>query len=252
MAKGSEFTIHCQNCSFSHLCLPVSLDKNELSTLDEIIERKRPLHKHDKLVKAGEPFQAFYAVRSGSFKSFTSNTDGEEQIVGFHFPGDIIGFDGLLENTHQSYTQALETSMVCELPYETLDKMASNSSKLRHQLMRFMSSEIKQDHDLMMLLNKRNAEERLVHFLIHLSERFAERGFSARQFNLTMTRNEIGNYLGLTVETISRLLTRFQKEGLIKVEGKLITILNLEGLHERFRKKKVNAVNVVELKQASC
>ena len=99
--------------------------------------------------------------------------------------------------------------------------------------MRFMSAEIKHDHDLMMLLSKRSAEERLLHFLSHLSQRFEERGFSAKQFNLSMTRNEIGNYLGLTVETISRLLTRFQKESLISVEGKLITILDLDGVYQR-------------------
>ena len=117
MSKGSEFSIHCQSCSFSHLCLPVSLNKNELDSLDDIIERKKPLHKHDKLVKAGDKFNSLYAVRAGSFKSFVSSKDGEEQIIGFHFPGDIIGFDALRENAHQSYTQALETAMVCELPY---------------------------------------------------------------------------------------------------------------------------------------
>lgn len=230
MSKGSEFSIHCQSCSFSHLCLPVSLNKTELDSLDDIIERKKPLHKHDKLVKAGDKFNSLFAVRAGSFKSFVSSKDGEEQIIGFHFPGDIIGFDALRENAHQSYTQALETAMVCELPYETLDKMAVQFPKLRHQIMSFMSAEIKQDHDLMMLLNKRTAEERLIYFLAHLSKRFEERGFSPRQFNLSMTRNEIGNYLGLTVETISRLLTRFQKEGIIQVDGKLITILDFEAM----------------------
>lgn len=233
MAKNSEFSIHCQNCSFSHLCLPVALNKTEMDSLDDIIERKKPLHKHDKLVKAGDSFTSLYAVRAGSFKSFVSAKDGEEQIIGFHFPGDIIGFDALRENTHQSYTQALETAMVCELPYDTLDSMAVQFPKLRHQIMSFMSAEIKHDHDLMMLLNKRTAEERLIYFLAHLSKRFEERGFSPRQFNLSMTRNEIGNYLGLTVETISRLLTRFQKEGIIQVDSKLITILDFEAMDEK-------------------
>ncbi|MGQ8363699.1 fumarate/nitrate reduction transcriptional regulator Fnr [Glaciecola sp. 1036] len=233
MSNVPELSIHCQSCSFSHLCLPVALNKNELESLDDIIERKRPLHKHDKLVRAGDKFHSLYAVRSGSFKSYVSDKDGVEQIIGFHFPGDIIGFDALKENLHQSYTQALETAMVCELPYQTLEQVSVRYPKLRQQIMRFMSAEIKHDHDLMMLLSKRSAEERLLHFISHLSQRFDERGFSARQFNLSMTRNEIGNYLGLTVETISRLLTRFQKEGLIKVEGKLITIENVDGLKQR-------------------
>ena len=233
MSKASELSIHCQSCSFSHLCLPVSLNKSELDSLDDIIERKKPLHKNDKLVSSGDTFKSLYAVRSGSFKSYVSDKDGVEQIIGFHFPGDIVGFDALKDNAHQSFTQALETAMVCELPYETLDTMSVKFPKLRQQIMRFMSAEIKHDHDLMMLLSKRSAEERLLHFLSHLSQRFEERGFSAKQFNLSMTRNEIGNYLGLTVETISRLLTRFQKESLISVEGKLITILDLDGVYQR-------------------
>ena len=230
MSKGTELSIHCQSCSFSHLCLPVSLSKNELESLDDIIERKRPLHKHDKLVNAGDKFTSLFAVRSGSFKSYISDKDGVEQVIGFHFPGDIIGFDALRDDVHQSYSQALETAMVCELPYETLEQVSNDYPKLRQQIMRFMSAEIKNDHDLMMLLSKRSAEERLLHFLNHLSERFDERGYSSKQFNLSMTRNEIGNYLGLTVETISRLLNRFDKQGILAVNGKFITINQLEEL----------------------
>lgn len=204
-----------------------------MESLDDIIERKKPFHKQDKLVRSGDKFQSLYAVRSGSFKSYISDKDGVEQIIGFHFPGDIIGFDALKNETHESYTQALETAMVCELPYDTLDEMSAKYPQLRKQIMRFMSAEIKHDHELMMLLSKRSAEEKLLHFISHLSQRFDERGFSAKQFNLSMTRNEIGNYLGLTVETISRLLTKFQKDSLIKVEGKLITILDTEAIKNR-------------------
>ncbi len=178
MSKGSQFSIHCQNCSFSHLCLPVALNKTEIESLDDIIERKKPLHKGDTLIQTGDKFRSLFAVRTGSFKSFVTNTEGEEQITGFH--------------------SALETAMVCELPYETLDEMSVQFPKLRHQIMSFMSAEIKQDHDMIMLLNKRTAEERLLYFISHLSQRFEERGFSHREFHLTMTRNEIGNYLGLT------------------------------------------------------
>ncbi len=244
MTKGTEFSIHCQSCSFSHLCLPVSLNKTEMDSLDDIIERKKPLHKNDKLVKAGDNFHSLYAVRTGSFKSFVTSKDGEEQIIGFHFPGDIIGFDALRENTHQSYTQALETAMVCELPYDTLDQMSVQLPKLRHQIMSFMSAEIKHDHDLMMLLNKRTAEERLIYFLAHLSKRFEERGFSPKQFNLSMTRNEIGNYLGLTVETISRLLTRFQKESIIEVDGKLITIIDFDAMDKKLHSMDIPSTTV--------
>ncbi|MBF7072833.1 fumarate/nitrate reduction transcriptional regulator Fnr [Glaciecola sp. MH2013] len=244
MATSPELSIHCQSCSFSHLCLPVSLNKSELETLDDIIERKKPLHKNDKLVSCGDKFNSLFAVRSGSFKSYVSDKDGVEQIIGFHFPGDIIGFDALKDDMHNSDTQALETAMVCELPYDTLDEMSIRFPKLRKQIMRFMSAEIKQDHDLMMLLSKRSAEERLLHFITHLSQRFEERGFSAKQFNLSMTRNEIGNYLGLTVETISRLLTRFQKDGLINVDGKLISIINFDAIKQRLPDMDIAFTNI--------
>ncbi|MFT5900220.1 MAG: CRP/FNR family transcriptional regulator [Glaciecola sp.] len=244
MVNSSELSIHCQSCSLSHLCLPVSLDKDELESLDDIIERKKPLHKNDKLVRFGDDFHSLYAVRSGSFKSYISDQDGVEQIIGFHFPGDIIGFDALKDNRHGSYTQALETAMICELPYDSLDQISMKLPKLRQQIMRFMSAEIKHDHDFMMLLNKRSAEEKLLHFLNQLSQRFEERGFSAKQFNLSMTRNEIGNYLGLTVETISRLLTRFQKEQLIQVDGKLITIVDFDAIRLRLPDMVINYTNV--------
>lgn len=240
----SDLSIHCQTCSFSHLCLPVALNEEEMGSLDDIIERKRPLHKGDKLIQSGETFHSLYAVRSGSFKSFISDEDGEEQVIGFHFPGDIIGFDALRSEMHQSYCQALETAMVCELPYETLDEMSAKFPKLRKQIMSFMSAEIKHDHDLMMLLNKRTAEERLMYFIAHLSQRFDERGFSPKQFNLTMTRNEIGNYLGLTVETISRLLTRFQKEGIIAVDGKLITILDFDKVEDKLQGTEIKTCTI--------
>lgn len=228
-----DFSIHCQSCSFSHLCLPVSLNQNELESLDEIIERKKPLHKHDVLIEAQSKFKSLYAVRSGSFKSFIITSDGQEQIVGFHLPGDLIGFDAISNDHHQSSASALETSMVCEVPYSTLELMSERFPKLRRKIMSCMSDDIKQGHELMMLLNKRKAEDRLLYFLAQLSQRFSERGFSDKQFNLSMTRNEIGNYLGLTVETISRLLTRFQKENLIKVDGKLIEIIDYETIHNR-------------------
>ena len=235
--KNSELSIHCQSCSFSHLCLPVSLNSDELDSLDDIIERKRPLHKHDYLLRANTPFRSLYAVRTGSFKSYVATADGQEQIVAFHLPGDLIGFDALSSNCYTSNTVALETAMVCELPYQTLNEVAERFPKLRNQIMSHMSAEIEQNHQMMMLLNKRTAQERLLHFLTHLAKRFNERGYSSKEFNLTMTRNEIGNYLGLTVETISRLLTRFQKEQLIKVDGKLISILDFDAMVMRSQGK---------------
>lgn len=227
---GGCGAIHCQNCSISQLCIPYSLNSNELDQLDDIIERKKPIHKGDELFKAGDHLRSLYAIRSGSVKSYTITENGEEQITGFHLAGDLVGFDAISKEHHPSFAEALETSMVCEIPYETLDELCGKMPKLRQQILRLMSTEIGADQNMLLLLSKKSAEERLASFIYELSRRFGERGFSSREFRLTMTRGDIGNYLGLTVETISRLLGRFQKAGMIAVQGKYITVLDIETL----------------------
>ena len=227
---SSPSSINCQHCGFSQLCLPFTLNDQELDKLDQIIQRKRPSHKGDHLFEAGKPLQALYAVRTGSFKTYTLTEQGEEQITGFHLPGDVIGFDAIGDQHHPSYAQALETAMVCEIPFNNLDSLLDQVPKLRQQLMRLMSQDIHGDQQMMLLLNRKTAEEKLAAFLTNLAQRFGSRGFSRKEFRLTMTRGEIGNYLGLTVETISRLLGRFHKDELIHVDGKLITIANFEEL----------------------
>ena len=222
--------INCQNCSISELCLPFTLNEKELDTLDQIIERKRPIHKGDKVFTDGQKMHALYAVRSGTFKSFTVNEQGEEQITGFHLAGDLLGFDAIADSEHKSFAQALETSMICEIPYDNLDTLSNTMPKLKKQVLRLMSNEIRTDQAMLTLLNRKNAEQRVATFLVSLSERYHARGLSASEFRLTMTRSDIGNYIGLTVETISRLLNRFHKSGLIKVDGKLISILNIDEL----------------------
>jgi len=226
----SASAINCQDCGFSQLCLPFSLNSAELDQLDDIIQRKRPSHKGDHLFEAGKPLQALYAVRTGSFKTYTLTEQGEEQITGFHLPGDVIGFDAIGNQQHPSYAQALETAMVCEIPYQTLEQLLDQLPKLRQQLMRLMSQDISGDQQMMLWLNRKTAEEKLAAFLTNLAQRFGNRGFSKKEFRLTMTRGEIGNYLGLTVETISRLLGRFHKDELIHVDGKLIVISDFAGL----------------------
>ncbi|WP_194089214.1 FNR family transcription factor [Vibrio hibernica] len=224
--------IHCQDCSISQLCIPFTLNDSELDQLDEIIERKKPIQKGQEIFKAGDDLKSLYAIRSGTIKSYTITEQGDEQITAFHLAGDLIGFDAINENSHPSFAQALETSMICEIPYETLDDLSGKMPKLRQQIMRLMSNEIKGDQNMILLLSKKNAEERLAAFLYNLSTRFSQRGFSPREFRLTMTRGDIGNYLGLTVETISRLLGRFQKSDILAVKGKYITINNHDELQK--------------------
>jgi len=224
--------INCQNCSISELCLPFTLNDQELNTLDQIIDRKRPFHKGDKIYTDGQVMHALYAIRSGTFKTFTVNEQGDEQITGFHLAGDLLGFDAIADSEHKSFAQALETSMICEIPYDNLDTLSNTMPKLKKQVLRLMSNEIRTDQEMLTLLNRKNAEQRVATFLVNLSKRYYARGLSASEFRLTMTRSDIGNYIGLTVETISRLLNRFHKNGLIKVEGKLISIINIDKLIE--------------------
>ncbi len=224
--------IHCQDCSISELCLPFSLNEKELTALDNIIDRKKPIHKGEHLYRDGDEMHSLYAIRSGTFKTFTVNQQGEEQITGFHLAGDLLGFDAIADTEHPSFAKALETSMICEIPYSTLDTLSNTVPKLKKQILRMMSSEIRSDQEMIMLLNRKNAEQRLATFLSLLSSRYQARGLSSSEFRLTMTRSDIANYIGLTVETISRLLNRFNKNGLIDVDGKLITITNINKLNE--------------------
>ncbi|MCB5226887.1 fumarate/nitrate reduction transcriptional regulator Fnr [Alishewanella sp. 16-MA] len=222
--------INCQDCGFSQLCLPFSLSEQEMSKLDDIIQRKRPLHKGDMLFESGNELKSLYAIRTGSFKTFTLTSQGEQQITGFHLPGDVIGFDAINTEKHASYAEALETGMICEIPYQNLENLLSQLPKLRQQMMRLMSQDIQSDQQMMLLLNRKTAEQKLATFLNHLASRYGNRGFSEKAFRLSMTRSDIGNYLGLTVETISRLLSKMHKDEIIQVDGKLITILDAPSL----------------------
>ena len=230
--QSSSCAIRCQNCSISSLCIPYSLNETELDRLDDIIDRKKPIQKGQEIFKAGQEMKSLYAIRSGSLKSYTITEQGDEQITAFHLAGDLVGFDGISSGTHPSFSQALETAMVCEIPYNTLDELSNTMPKLRQQILRLMSSEIVGDQNMILLLSKKNAEERLATFIHSLSTRFSARGFSSREFRLSMTRGDIGNYLGLTVETISRLLGRFQKSEMIAVKGKYISVLDEKKLAE--------------------
>ncbi|MAZ65838.1 MAG: transcriptional regulator FNR [Kangiellaceae bacterium] len=222
--------VSCQRCAIKPLCLPVSLAESEIEYLDGIIHRNRPLRKDNHLFRAGDPLTSLYAIRSGSIKSYTISMDGEEQVTGFHLAGEVIGLDAVHNGNHPSFAIALETTTVCEIPFEQLEELSSFIPGLRKQLLRVMSREIYDDQSLMLLLNKRNAESRIAAFLVSLSSRCSRRGFSPTEFKLPMTRADAGNYLGLTIETVSRILSRFNKQGMIQIQGKYLKILDLESL----------------------
>ncbi len=225
----------CSTCSLRELCLPVGLSPEEMRQLDSIIIQGRHIKRGEGLYRAGDPFRSLYAVRVGFFKSSVISEDGREQVTGFHMSGELMGMDAICSNIHACDAIALEDSEVCEFPFDDIEALARNAPILQHYLFQIMSREIVRDHNVMLLLGNMKAEERLASFLTNLSQRFAFRGYSATSFHLRMTREEIGSYLGLKLETVSRILSRFQEQGLIKVQNRLIEIINPDELKQILR-----------------
>ena len=220
----------CKNCSLAELCLPRGLNHTDLETLDDVIRQRRLVHKGEAIFSQGGRSNCIYAVRSGSVKTFTTAKDGEEQILGFHLPGEILGLDGLDNHIHSCSAIALDTSTVCELPLEDLNVLCVSIPGLQQQLLNLISNEITNDHSMLLVLARRNAEQKLATFFINLSGRFKARGYSPDAFDLTMSRNDIGNYLGLADETVSRLISKFKEKKFITADRKQISILDHESL----------------------
>ena len=241
--KLSELKSHCQSCSLYDLCLPMGLDTGDLDKLDNVIKRRQSVNKNNFLYRLGESLKSVYAIRSGSFKTYLTNPDGTEQIIGFSLPGELLGMDAISGNEHKCSAKALETSNVCEIPFDRLESLARDIPNLQHQLFRLMSKEIQQDQNSMLLLAQMPAETRLASFLLGMSERLNQRGYAANEFNLSMSRGDIANLLGMAVETISRLLSHFQEDGLLEVERKHITILDITKLRQLANHSSTNCSN---------
>jgi CRP/FNR family transcriptional regulator len=222
----------CSQCNLFELCLPLGTDDSDILRLDELVAVQRRIKRQQPLYRSGDLFEAIYAIRTGSFKSDILLEDGREQVTGFHMTGEILGLDGISTGLHTCNAIALEDSEVCVITYTKLEELARAIEGLQHQFHKVMSSEIVSDHGMMMLLGSMHANERLAAFLLNLSQRFTARGFSPTEFHLRMTREEIGSYLGLKLETVSRAFSCFQKEGLISVQQKHIRILD----HNRLKK----------------
>jgi CRP/FNR family transcriptional regulator len=220
--------VHCCDCRIQKLCIPKSLNEKEMAKLDEIIERSSPTQKGESLFKTKDSLTALYAIRSGSVKSYKLSAEGAEQITAFHFSGEVLGLDAISIGHHTSFSTALETSMICKIPYNALTELAQRCPSLHKKLLRMLSCEIRNVQNIVLLHANKNSEQRLAHFIYSLSEEYALRGFSSSEFKLSMSRTDIASFLGLTVETISRLLSRFQKQGLISVTAKYVKILNMQ------------------------
>lgn len=220
----------CNTCSLNTLCLPLALDNQGLGLLDNLIKRRKPLKKGEHLFREGDKFESIYVVRSGSLKSYLLTTSGGEQITNFHLPSEMLALDDLNEPTHNFSCKALEATLVCELPFALLQELIEKLPNLRQQLLSNLSKELRDGKQMMLLLSKKNADQKIASFVLNISQRFSRRGYSPYDFKLSMSRNEIGNYLGMAVETVSRAFTRLQAANILTAQGKDIHILNLEKL----------------------
>lgn len=216
----------CAACSMHQLCLPMGLGNEEIDRLDQIIGRRRRVLRDEPLYRMDDPFKNLYAIRYGHFKTLQINPGGEQQITGFQMAGELLGMDAISAEKHHCNAVALEDSEVCEIPFHRLEELFGEVPALLHHFHRIMSQEIMREQNVMLLLGNMRAEQRFAAFLVNLSSRYAARGYSPTSFQLRMSREDIGNYLNLTIESISRLLSRFKKHGWLKVDKRDVELLN--------------------------
>ena len=229
-APAAPLKMLCSSCHLRDLCLPCGMTGSDVERLDSLMFGRRKVKAGQTLYREGDRFQFIYAVRSGTFKASLTLADGREQVSGFYMAGEVMGLDGVAHGTHASSATALEDTEVCAIPYAHLTELAAGNSGMQQVVNRLMSREIVREQGLMMLLGGMNAEERLAAFLLNLSQRLKGRGYSASEFHLRMSRAEIGSYLGMTLETVSRTFSAFQQQHLIEVDKRHIRIIDPEGL----------------------
>ncbi|MET3513156.1 CRP/FNR family transcriptional regulator [Pseudacidovorax sp. 1753] len=222
--------VACSNCNLRELCMPVGLSPEELQRLDSLVATRRKVRRKELLFHNGEQFVSLYAIRTGVFKTRITSEDGRDQVTGFQMAGEIIGLDGIVNDRHSCDAVALEDSEVCVMPFDRIEELSREVSALQRHVHQIMSREIVREHGVMLLLGSMRAEERLAAFLLNLVQRLHARGFSASELVLRMTREEIGSYLGLKLETVSRTLSKFVDDGIVEVNQRHVRILDAEAL----------------------
>ena len=214
----------CSQCSLVELCLPKGLTPEELKVFEQAIDRKKPLKKSEYLYRAGEPMHAFYTVKTGAFKANIDSIDGQENIVGFFMPGELMGLDGIASGQYQCDMIALTDTHVCKLSYNDFEQVAEKFPVLREEILSVSSNNLTSVQKMLMFIGKRPVEERLAMFLISISQRFKARNLSDSRFQLPMSRHDIANYLGMAPETISRQFKKLQDQGLVTIRNRDVTI----------------------------
>lgn len=224
--------VACSNCNLRELCMPVGLSGEELERIDDVVATRRKIKRGTPLFRSGEPFTSLFAIRTGFFKTCVTAADGRDQVTGFQMAGEIIGLDGIVSDRHTCDAIALEDAEVCVMPFERISELARDIGALQHHVHRIMSREIVREHGVMLLLGTMRAEERLAAFLLNLVQRLHARGFSRSELVLRMTREEIGSYLGLKLETVSRTFSKFAEDGIVEVRQRHLRIVDAQALRQ--------------------
>ncbi len=225
-----SFKVACSNCNLRELCMPIGFSNIEMNKLDDLVANRRKIKQGDSLFSNGDPFTSLFAVRTGFFKTTVSSEDGREHVTGFQMAGEIIGLDGIVSDKHSCNAIALEDADICVMPFNKVEEISRELPTLQRHMHKVMSREIVRENNILMLLGNMRAEERLAAFLLNLVQRLDARGFSKSEFVLRMTREEIGSYLGLKLETVSRTFSKFSKEDIIEVKQRYVRIIKPEAL----------------------
>lgn len=221
---------NCAQCSLRQLCLPAGIAAQDVERLDRLVRRRRPLARGEYLYRSGSPMAALFVSREGTFKTVALGEDGDEQVIGFHLPGELIGLDGMGEGVHRCESVALEDASVCEVPMADITRVAAEIPSLQAQLFRVMGRSMGRDQDHLEMLGRRHAGQRMALFLHSISERLESLGHSSEVIRLPMSREDLASFLGLVIETVSRTLSKMQEEGVIKVQGRKLRVLDRERL----------------------
>jgi len=232
MLDFSRLRRSCASCGLRELCLPAGISNGELTQLDATVRDKRLVERGRSLYRLDEAFHSLFVVRSGSLKTYVLDDDAEQQVIGFHLPGEIVGVDALASGRHACHAEALERTSICELPYSQLQRVLAEIPALHRQLLRVISREVIQEHEHLITMGQQQAQARLAIFLKNLSERYAALQRDGSRLSLPMSRQDIASYLGLAVETVCRLFTRLEEQGVLSVRRRAVAILQPDLLAE--------------------
>lgn len=232
--------VACSNCNLRELCMPLGLSSAELDKIDDVVASRRKVKRGGTLFRNGEKFTSLYAIRTGFFKTCVASEDGRDQVTGFQMAGEVMGLDGIVHDHHTCDAVALEDAEVCVMPFDRIEELSREVNALQRHVHKIMSREIVRENGVMLLLGSMRAEERLAAFLLNLVQRLHARGFSQSELVLRMTREEIGSYLGLKLETVSRTFSKFVEDGIVEVKQRHVRILNTDALKDIVNPKVCN------------